>query len=59
MADNSGGGNTMLALIVGGLVVIVILVFVFGGGFGFGSKSVDVNVKTPNVTAPAAPAAPK
>ena len=34
MADNSGGGTTMLAFIVGALLVVVIGLFVFRGGFG-------------------------
>ena len=55
MAEN-GGGNTGLALIVGGLVVLVALFFVFGGVdifSGGGGSGPDVNV---TVDAPAAPA---
>ena len=55
MADGSGGGNTGLALIVGGLVVLVALFFIFGGvdifdrggGGGGGAPDVDVTVETP------------
>jgi hypothetical protein len=48
--DNSG--NTGLALIVGGLVVIVALFFVFGGfdmfdGGGAPAPDVDVNIEAP------------
>jgi hypothetical protein len=58
MADNSGG-NTGLAMIVGGLVVIVVLFFVFGGvdifrGGGGDGADLDVQIETP--AAPAAPA---
>jgi hypothetical protein len=55
MADDSGG-NTGLALIVGGLVVIVALFFVFGGldvfrGGGDG-VDLDVQVEAPAIEAP-------
>jgi hypothetical protein len=49
MADNSGG-NTGLALIVGGLVVIVALFFFFGGVDifrGGGDRDIDVQIETP------------
>ena len=57
MAEN-GGGNTGLALIVGGLVVLVALFFVFGGvdifnGGGGGGPDVNVTVDAPAVPAPA------
>ena len=42
MAEGSGG-NTFLALIVGGLVVFVALVFVFGWSGG-GEKTVKVEL---------------
>lgn len=50
MADNSGG-NAMLGVVIGGIVVVMLVIFLFGGfgnfgGFG-GSKSVDVNIKPP------------
>jgi hypothetical protein len=49
-------GNTGLALIVGGLVVIVALFFVFGG-FPFGGgdgpdRDVDVSIEAPQVETP-------
>ena len=53
MAEGSGG-NTGLAMIVGGLVVIVALFFIFGpvdlfdrGGAGADAPDVDVNVEAP------------
>jgi len=52
--DNSGG-NTGLALIVGGLVVIVALFFVFGGDFfsgGGADRDIDVKIETPQVETP-------
>ena len=52
MADNSGG-NSMLGVVIGGIIVVLLVVFLFGGfgnlGFG-GSKSVDVNIKPPATT---------
>ena len=55
MADNSGG-NTGLALIVGGLVVVVVLFFVFGGvdvfRGGGDSADLDVSVEVPAVDVP-------
>ena len=50
MADNSGGGNAMLGVVIGGILVVLLVVFLFGGfgNFGLGgSKSVDVNIKPP------------
>jgi hypothetical protein len=58
MADgNSGGGNSALAFIVGGLVVVVLVIgfLVYGGGIGAPSKTVNLNVKAPAISAPAAP----
>jgi hypothetical protein len=50
MADNSGGGNAMMGVIIGGILVVLVAVFLFGGFGGLGgSKSVDVNVKPPSV----------
>lgn len=63
MADNntnSGGGNTGLAFIVGGLVVVLAIVayFVFvRGGVAPESKEINVDVKLPEVSAPAVPTA--
>jgi hypothetical protein len=54
-----GGGNTGLAMIVGGLVVLVALFFFFGGvdifsgGDGGGAPDVNVTVDTPAAPAPA------
>ncbi|MBV9994057.1 MAG: hypothetical protein JO127_02475 [Caulobacteraceae bacterium] len=59
MADNSGGGAG-LGVIVGGLLVAVLVIgflVLNGGGIG-GSKHVDINVRAPDISAPAAPAAP-
>lgn len=39
MADNNGGGNTLLAVIVGALVAVVIGFFVFHGIPGAGHAS--------------------
>jgi hypothetical protein len=49
MADG-GGGNALLGLVLGGLVVFVVMVFVFGwaGGKG-GNKTV---VELPTITTP-------
>lgn len=60
MAENtSGGGNTGLAFIVGGLVVVVaviaFLLFARGGLPGEETKKVDVDINVPEVSAPAAP----
>ena len=55
MADGTGksGGNSGLAFIVGGLVVVVAVIafFVYSGGFTQ-KKSIDVNV---SATAPQLP----
>lgn len=55
---NSGGGNTGLAFIVGGIVVVLAIVayFVFAGGaMTPETKDVNVDVNLPEVAAPAAP----
>ncbi len=60
MADNinntSGGGNTGLAFIIGGIVVALAIVayFVFARG-GADTKEVNVDVNLPEVSAPAVP----
>ena len=60
MADNinntSGGGNTGLAFIIGGIVVVLAIVawFVFARG-GADTKEVNVDVNLPEVSAPAVP----
>lgn len=54
--DGKGSGNSGLAFIVGGLVVVVIVIawFLFaGGGMPGGERDVDVDVSLPE--APAAP----
>ena len=52
MADNSGsGGNAMLGVVIGGILVVMLVVFLFGGfGIFGGSKSGDVNIKPPAAT---------
>jgi hypothetical protein len=62
MASESSSGNSGLAFIVGGLLVLVLVIgaFVFMGGgnlFGGGHKSVDINVNPPSL--PSAPTASK
>jgi hypothetical protein len=54
MADDSGS-NTMLGLLVGGLIVFVVLVFAFGWWPG-GTKTAEVNINTPKIEAPKVPA---
>lgn len=50
MADNSGG-NAMLGVVIGGILVVMLVVFLFGGFGNFGgTKSVDVNIKPPVAT---------
>lgn len=63
MADNinnttGGGGNTGLAFIIGGIVVVLAIVayFVFARGGAPATKDVNVDVKLPEVSAPAVPA---
>ncbi|WP_168075321.1 hypothetical protein [Caulobacter sp. SSI4214] len=55
--ETSGGGNSGLAFIVGGLVVLVAVLafFMFNGGFSH-KKQVDVNI---SASAPKLPDAPK
>ncbi|QDH73775.1 hypothetical protein [Brevundimonas sp. M20] len=61
MAENtnsSGGGNSGLAFIIGGLLVAVLVIafFVFRGGLpGAEKKEVSVDVNLPEVSAPATP----
>ena len=53
---DNGSGNTGLALIVGGLVVVVVLFLAFGGVDifrGGGDGELDVSVQAPAPTAPA------
>ena len=59
MADdtnNSGGGNTGLAFIIGGLVVVLAIVawFVFMRGAPE-TRDINVDVNLPEVSAPAVP----
>lgn len=55
--ETRGGGNSGLAFIVGGLVVLVAVLafFMFNGGFSH-RKQVDVNI---SASAPKLPDAPK
>ena len=62
MADNinntGGGGNTGLAFIIGGIVVVLAIVayLVFArGGMAPETKEVNVDVNLPEVSAPAVP----
>ncbi|MGV8928135.1 MAG: hypothetical protein ACOH1E_00140 [Brevundimonas sp.] len=62
MAENtnntSGGGNSGIAFIVGGIVVVLAIVayFVFArGGIAPESKDINVDVNLPEVSAPAVP----
>jgi len=55
---SEGSGNSGLAFIVGGLLVLVLVVagfMYFGGGnmFGGNAKSVDVSINAPAVPSPA------
>ena len=60
-SGNSGGGNTGIAFIVGGLLVVVAVIawFVFARGGLDQTKKVDVDVNLPKVEAPKLPAAPQ
>lgn len=55
--NTSGGGNTGLAFIVGGIVVVLAVVawFVFARGGAPETKDVNVDISLPEVSAPAAP----
>ena len=61
MAENTnttgGSGNTGLAFIVGGIVVVLAIVayFVFARGGAPETKKIDVDVNLPEVSAPAVP----
>jgi hypothetical protein len=57
MADGNSGGNSGLAFVVGGLLVLVVLIgafLIFGGGLTQ-KKEVDVNIKAPEIPAPKVP----
>jgi hypothetical protein len=58
MADgNRSGGNSGLAFVVGGLLVLVVVIgafLIFGGGLTQ-KKEVDVNIKAPDIPAPKLP----
>lgn len=57
MAEGNSGGNSGLAFVVGGLVVLVLAIgafLLFGGGLTQ-KKEVDVNIKAPNIEAPKLP----
>jgi hypothetical protein len=49
MADNSGG-NAMLGVVIGGILVVLLVVFLFGGFGSFGGSK-SVNIKPPAATA--------
>ncbi|WGM40583.1 hypothetical protein [Caulobacter sp. NIBR1757] len=54
---NTGGGNSGLAFVVGGLLVLVVVIgafLIFGGGLTQ-KKEVDVNIKAPDIQAPKLP----
>ena len=53
MADNSGS-NTMLGLLVGGLIVFVVLVFAFGWWPGQ-TRTTEVNINPPKLEVPKIP----
>lgn len=55
--DNGGGaGTTMLAVIVGGILVVLVMVFAFGGfpGMHGGAKGPSVTINAPSVPSPTA-----
>jgi hypothetical protein len=54
MADNSGS-NTLLGLLVGGLIVFVALVFAFGWWPGQTRSTTEVNINPPKIEAPKIP----
>jgi hypothetical protein len=58
MADNDGGSNTMLALLVGGLLLFVAMVFAFGWYPG-STRTAEVNIKVPEIQAPKVPSPSK
>lgn len=54
---SSGGGNSGLAFVVGGLFILVLVIgafLIFGGGLTQ-KKEVDVNIKAPDIPAPKLP----
>lgn len=56
--NSSGGGNTGLAFIIGGVVVVLAIVayFVFArGGMAPETKNLDVDISVPEVSAPSVP----
>lgn len=57
MAEEKSG-NTGLAFVVGGILVLVVVIgayLMFGGGLNQ-KKTVDVNIKAPDIEAPKIPA---
>jgi hypothetical protein len=56
MADTSSGGNGMMGVLVGILLVAVIVLgfYVYNGGIAQ-HHTLDIHVQAPNVTPPAAP----
>jgi hypothetical protein len=63
MATESSG-NSGIAFVVGGLVVLVLIigaVLMFGGGNWLGggqTKSIDVDIHAPSIPTPSAPSVP-
>ena len=57
MADNSGS-NTLLGLLVGGLIVFVVLAFAIGW-WPNQTRTSEVNVNLPKVEAPKVPSPSK
>jgi hypothetical protein len=57
MADgNGGGGTTILAVIVGAIIVIAVGFMAFGGFPGMrGSGDTNVRIEAPDLPKPAAP----
>lgn len=54
MADDSGS-NTLLGLLVGGLIVFVVIVFAYGWWPAGGTKTTEVNINPPKIEVPKAP----
>jgi hypothetical protein len=52
MADDNSGSNTILGLLVGGLLVFVVIAFAFGWYPG-ATRTAEVNIKVPKVEVPA------
>ena len=56
MADGNGGGNSALAMLVGGLLVLVVVGFFALGGRGlFGGSGSDTHNFNVHITGPSKP----